>query len=563
MKLTELIDVAVGRRPGNILIKGGRVVNVRSGEIFEADVLIYGDRIAAVGKYNFEAEKVIDVEGMLVMPGFIEGHIHIESSMMTPRRFAEAVVVHGTTTVIADPHEIANVMGLEGIHFMINDSKDLPVDIYFMAPSCVPSSNLETSGAWLTAAELQKLNFEPKVIGLAEMMDFPGVIAAKSEVIDRLETFELRDGHAPLLSGRNLNAYIAAGIYSDHECVSKAEALEKLRLGMQVMIREGTAAQNLDELIGLVDDKNWPFFSLVSDDLHPSTIVERGHLNALVKKAVERGVPLVNAIRMVSINTARYFRLHDRGEIVPGKLADIVIADELPEIVHVIKSGKMVVENTELITPVPPAERRKVGRMLLEPSLEPLKVPARSGEIRVIVAREGTLITDLMLAKPKVLDGLVVSDTDRDILKISVWERHKGTGNVGVGFVHGFGLKSGAIASSVAHDSHNIVAIGTNDNDMVKAVEILKELGGGLVVVDGEKITKLPLPVAGLMTDTDVHELASNEKKLTEAAKALGCAMNNPFMTMSFLALPVIPHIKLTDKGLVDVDQFKFVSLWL
>ena len=562
MELKELIDVAAGRRKADLILRNGRIVDVFSGEIITDDVVIHGDRIAAIGS-GYEAEEVVDVSGKFVMPGFIEGHIHIESSMLSPRRFAEAVSRLGTTTVIADPHEIANVLGLEGIKFMIDDSEGLPVDIFFMAPSCVPATNMETSGAVLTADDLRKLKDEPRVLGLAEMMNFPGVVLGLPDVLEKLAVFDLKDGHAPLLSGKDLNAYIAAGIYSDHECENPEEALEKLRRGVHVMVREGTGARNLDALIGIVNENNWAFLSLVSDDRHPGTIVDEGHLNYLIRRAMDKGVSLVNSVRMATINTARYFRLHDRGGIAPGKIADIVVAEELPDVLHVIKSGRFVLRDGKPVVNVDVPESRRIGRVEVEPSAEKIVVRPSGGKMRVIVAHEGSLITDVMLAEPKIEGDVVVSDPDRDILKISVWERHRGTGNVGVGFVHGFGLKKGAIAGSVAHDSHNIIAVGVDDSDIVAAVKHIAEMGGGLAVVaDGKVIASLPLPIAGLMSDEPIERVAAMERRLNEAAGELGSPMKAPFMTLSFMALPVIPHLKLTDKGLVDVDKFDFVGLF-
>ncbi len=562
MELKELIDVAAGRRKADLILRNGRIVDVFSGEIITDDVVIHGDRIAAIGS-GYEAEEVVDVSGKFVMPGFIEGHIHIESSMLSPRRFAEAVSRLGTTTVIADPHEIANVLGLEGIKFMIDDSEGLPVDIFFMAPSCVPATNMETSGAVLTADDLRKLKDEPRVLGLAEMMNFPGVVLGLPDVLEKLAVFDLKDGHAPLLSGKDLNAYIAAGIYSDHECENPEEALEKLRRGVHVMVREGTGARNLDALIGIVNENNWAFLSLVSDDRHPGTIVDEGHLNYLIRRAMDKGVSLVNSVRMATINTARYFRLHDRGGIAPGKIADIVVAEELPDVLHVIKSGRFVLRDGKPVVSVDVPESRRIGRVEVEPSVEKIVVRPSGGKMRVIVAHEGSLITDVMLAEPKIEGDVVVSDPDRDILKISVWERHRGTGNVGVGFVHGFGLKKGAIAGSVAHDSHNIIAVGVDDSDIVAAVKHIAEMGGGLAVVaDGKVIASLPLPIAGLMSDEPIERVAAMERRLNEAAGELGSPMKAPFMTLSFMALPVIPHLKLTDKGLVDVDKFDFIGLF-
>ncbi len=562
MELKELIDVAAGRKPADIVLRNGKVINVFSGEIIQTDVVIHGDRIAALGE-SYEGKEEVDLDGQFVIPGFIEGHIHIESSMLSPRRFAEAVIRYGTTTVIADPHEIANVLGLDGIKFMIQDSEDLPVDIFFMAPSCVPATNMETSGAVLTAEDLKKLRDEPRILGLAEMMNFPGVVLGLPDVIEKLGIFDLKDGHAPLLTGRELNAYIAAGIYSDHECSNIDEAKEKLRRGMQVMVRDGTGARNLEALIGLLDSSNWPFLSLVSDDRHPGTLLNEGHLNGIIAKAIEHGASLVDAVRMATINTARYFRLYDRGGIAPGKIADLVVTDGLPNITHVLKNGRFVVRNGELTVRPPIPTRRRIGQVKVQPDPEKLKVRPGGKRMRVIVAHEGSLLTDVMMVEPRIENGFVVSDTENDILKISVWERHHGIGNVGVGFIHGFGLKRGAIAGSVGHDSHNIIAVGVDDSDIVAAVQRIAVMGGGLVVVaDGKVIAELPLPIAGLMTDMPIKEVARLESELNRAARELGSTMSAPFMTLSFMALPVIPHLKLTDKGLVDVDRFDFVSLF-
>ncbi len=562
-KFGSVIKAALAQKHGDLLLKNGRILDVRSGEIYTSDISIYNDKIAGIGD-GYRADQEIDLNGMLVLPGFIEGHIHIESSMMSPSRFCEAVIKNGTTTVIADPHEIANVLGIRGIEFMLEDSANLPIDIFFMAPSCVPATDMETSGAKISKDGLKILKNKDRIIGLAEMMNFPGVYLGVPEVLEKIELFELTDGHAPLLSGKALNAYIASGIYSDHECSTLEEAREKLRLGMHIMIREGSAAKNLDKLTGLVNDSNWPFFSLVSDDRHPSTILSEGHIDSLIKKSVNNGVSLTNAVRMATINTARYFRLYDRGEIVPGKLADLVIADDQLNIQMVIKSGEVVVKNREILADISCPRDRKAGNINVRIDKAKLKVPAREGRIKVIVAGDKSLITDVKVSSPLIKDGLVISDTTRDILKISVWERHKGTGNTGVGFAHGFGLKKGAIAGSVAHDSHNIVCVGVTDEETVLAVKHIQETGGGLVVVQGDSIlAEISLPIAGLMCDMPLNRLASLEKELNNSTQQLGCKMSNPFMTLSFMALPVIPHLKITDKGIVDVDKFSFTDIWV
>ncbi len=557
----KLIDVAAGREVADLIIKDVNLIDVRSGEVRRTDIVIYGDRIAAVGQ-GYSGKSVIDGAGLYAAPGFIEGHIHIESSMMTPAYFAHAVARHGTTTVIADPHEIANVLGIEGVRFMIEDSKNLPVDIFFTAPSCVPATNLETSGAAIGREELLRLKDMERVIGLGEMMNYPGVYLNLPDVIEKLGIFEIQDGHAPMLTGKNLNAYVAAGIYSDHECTSLDEAREKLELGMHIMIREGTSERNLDELLPLVNNNNWPFFSFVSDDRHPSTIEEEGHLDGIIRKAMDSGLDLVTAIRLATINTARYFRLFDRGEIVPGKKADVVLLDEDLRVKMVLKDGKVVVRDGMVLSETPLPEARILGSINIEPDIERLKVRARGNKIRVIKIIEGNLTTDEEIHPAKIMENLAVSDPENDVLKLTVWERHRGTGNVGIGFVRGFGMKSGALASTVAHDSHNVIAVGVSDEDIFFAVKRLKELGGGLIVVENQReLASLPLPIAGLMTDTPVDKLADLEKELNKSYRRLGGTLKNPFMQLSFLALPVIPKLKLTDYG--QIKDFQIVDLFV
>lgn len=557
----RIIDVADGREKADLVLRNVRHINVRSGEIEETDIVIADGKIAAIGN-GYEGVEEFDASGLYAAPGFIEGHIHIESSMMTPPYFAKAVVMRGTTTVIADPHEIANILGVDGIKFMIESSKGLPVDIFFMAPSCVPATRLETSGAEIGADDLRKLKNMERMIGLAEMMNFPGAYMNVPQVVEKLGIFEIQDGHAPLLRGKHLNAYISGGIYSDHECTELEEAREKLRLGMHIMIREGTLAKNLDALLPLVTPENWPFFSFVSDDRHPSTILEEGHLDGIIRKSLDLGLDLITAIRLVTINTARYFRLFDRDEIVPGKKADVVLFDEKVKVKHVIKDGRWVVKFGVLQGEFEGGKYEISGKVDVNPNIEVLRIPAKGKKIRVIKIIENSLITKETIFEAKIENGDVISDVDSDVLKISVWERHKSTGNVGVGFVNGFGMHDGAIASTVAHDSHNIVALGVNEVDIVFAVTRLKEIGGGMVVVRaGRVIAELPLPVAGLMADIDVEPISTLEKALNESYRSLGGKLKNPFMQLSFLALPVIPELKITDLGLIK--DFRIVDLFI
>lgn len=569
-KLRNLIRVARGEKEPELVLKGGLVVNVFSGELVKADVAIYDGMIAGVGDYD--GPHVVDAGGSYVSPGFIDGHMHLESTMLAPGELAAAVIQHGTTAIVADPHEIANVMGIDGIRFMMDASRDLPVDIRFMLPSCVPATSLETSGAVLSARDLRPLLRHRQVIGLAEMMNYPGVINGDDGVLEKLLAFRgaVRDGHAPLLAGRDLNAYIAAGIRSDHECSNFEEAREKLRLGMHIMIREGTLAKNLNALLPLVTNDNIGHFSLVTDDLHPHDLLEKGHLDYLVNRAVEGGLDPVSAIRMVTCNTARYFGLQDAGAVAPGYRADLLVLSSLAP-VHVrtvVKKGDIVFEDGEIRFPVrsdvSSGRPTRMGAMHIKPFHPNVFRIADAGlRIRVIDVVPDQIATGQITVMPKVEGGLIVPDTVRDILKIAVVERHRGTGNVGVAFVRGFGLKKGALASSVAHDSHNIIGVGCSDDDLFAAVKEVEKMNGGMAAVcDGKVLAVLPLSIAGLMSHAPLAEVAESWKALRRKAHALGATLPEPFMALSFLALPVIPELRLTDRGLVDVTLFDHVSVY-
>jgi len=566
--LRERIRVASGEGVADLLIKNCRVVDVFSGQIQKKDVAIFGGVIVGFGDYR--ARKTIDVKGDFLCPGLIDGHVHIESSMLTVPEFARAVLTHGTTSVVIDPHEIANVLGTEGIRFMAESARNVPLNVFVMLPSCVPATHMETSGAILKAADLKPLLKEPWAIGLAEMMNFPGVIFRDPEVLRKIEMAgeKRKDGHAPMLSGKGLYAYLTAGIRSDHECTTPKEAKEKLKNGMRIMIREGTAARNLRDLIPLVTPKNSRRFLFVTDDRHPKELIEEGHIDSMVRQAIRWGLDPILAIQMATLNSAEYFRLDDLGAIAPGYRADIVTFDHLGrfQIKKVFKDGKLVVENGKLLFPSP----RKAKGPSVKGSIriKPLKKDAfllRSDQslAKIIQLIPGQIVTRKVTKKIPLKDGVAYPDIKEDILKIAVVERHKATGNVGIGFVQGFGLKKGAIGSSVAHDSHNVVIVGTNDNDMIKAAEIIQSMKGGLaVVLNGRVLASLPLPIAGLMSDASVDQVNLRLEGLHRAAKNLGCKIPDPFMTLSFLSLPVIPELKITDKGLVDVNQFKFVALF-
>ncbi len=567
-RLRNLILVSRGLREPDLVLKGGSVINVFTHEIIRTDVALYDGMIAGIGSYD--GSKIINAEESYISPGFIDGHMHLESTMLCPAELAGAVIKHGTTAIIADPHEIANVSGINGIKFLLNASAGLPVDIYFMLPSCVPATSLETSGAVLTAGDLKPLRRYKRVIGLAEMMNYPGLLSGNTDVLEKLVLFRetVRDGHAPLLSGRDLNAYIAAGIRSDHECTQFEEAKEKLRLGMHIMIRQGTQAKNLQTLLPLVTADNSTHFSFVTDDLHPHDLLEKGHLDYLVNLATEQGMDPLRAIGMVTWNTARYFGLQKSGAVAPGYRADLVLLSSLKplHVQSVIKDGRVVFDEDRLTVKIKSGRQTgKLNRMNVRP-FDKTDIAVRGAgkrRIRVIGLIPDEILTKQLFLAPLEKDGYVISDTKRDILKLVVVERHKRSGRIGLGFVQGFGLKQGALASSVAHDSHNIIALGCSDDDIFKAVKAIKEMNGGLVAVcNGEVLSRLPLPVAGLLSTSPLEEVAAGWAELRWISRTLGSLQPEPFMALSFLALPVIPELRLTDRGLVDVNLFKHVSIF-
>ena len=543
------------------------MANLLSGEVHRADVAIHKGRIAGFDCAG--ASRTLELDSKIIAPGFIDSHVHIESSMVTAPEYARAVVPRGTTTVVADPHEIANVWGEAGVRYMLQSSRDVPLNVFIMLPSCVPATNLESAGAALDADALAWLWSEERVLGLAEVMNYPGVIFRDPEVMKKLALAGRRpvDGHAPGLTGRDLSAYISAGIRSDHECTTIDEAREKLRSGMYIMLREGSAAKNLQDLLPLVNAKNASRFLFVSDDRHPADILKEGHIDFMVRTAIKQGLDPIIALQIASLNAAQYFGLSDLGAIAPGYRADIAILDDLekPRAVLVIKDGKVVAENGELTVQLKAAATAGHKSMQIGPlGLRSFEIKAEKGPARVIGVVPNQIITKSLQLSPKIKDGKVVSDIDRDILKMAVVERHKATGNVGLGLVRGFGLSSGALASSVAHDSHNIVAVGVSDEEILAAVLAVKEMGGGLVAVaDGKILASLPLPVAGLLSERSMQDVAEGIAECIAAAAGLGCKLEDPFMTLSFLCLPVIPELKLTDKGLVDVREFRLVRMFL
>jgi adenine deaminase len=565
--LEELIAAAHGEIEVDLMLEGAEIANVLSGEIYRADVAVHKGIVVGFDAYS--ARQNIDLQGKILAPGFIDGHVHIESSMVTIPEYARAVVPKGTTTVVIDPHEIANVWGEAGIRYMMDSSRQVPLNVFIMLPSCVPSTSMETSGAALDAKVLSGLMGEDRVLGLAEVMNYPGVISRDPQVLEKIKLAGMKriDGHAPGLTGKDLTAYIAAGITSDHECTSLEEAREKLRQGMYIMIRESSAAKNLSDLLPLVTPQNSSRFLFVSDDRHPADILREGHVDYMVKTAIKEGLDPILALQIASHNAARYFGLKNLGAIAPGYRADIAVLDELenPSVVKVFKDGKMVAEDGYLTAGLesfsaPKRESMHIGRI----GLQSFSITAESSIARVIGIVPEQIVTRSLQLQPKICDGKICSCTQRDILKMAVVERHKATGNIGLGLVQGFGLRCGAIATSVAHDSHNIAVVGVDDVDMLAAVQAIKEMGGGLVAAkNGQVKARLSLPVAGLLSEMHMRDVADGIDECADSAHDLGCKLKDPFMTLSFLCLPVIPELKLTDRGLVDVKAFRFVPLFL
>jgi adenine deaminase len=570
-ELSHLIDVAKGDVPPDLLLKGAQVVNVFSGEVYAANVAIAGEWIAGVGAEYDEGKEVLDLDGLFLLPGLINGHLHLESSLLTPAEYALLALGHGTTTIVLDPHEIANVLGPPGIQALMDASKALPLDFFFMTPSCVPATPLETAGGVIPSSEVEKSLKNKRVLGLAEMMNFPGVLRKDPEVLKKIEAArnsgKAIDGHAPLLSGKELNAYVASGNESDHECTTRKEAEEKLRLGMWLMIREGSVAKNLTDLLPAVTPENEHRCLFVLDDLDPSDLIQKGELDHLLRQAVALGLDPVRAVRMATLNPSERFGLRDRGAIAPGRKADLAAVSNLREfpVSVTFKDGKVVAREGKAY---PLFHARFDPKVFQTIKIKPLNessfdLPLNGEKAWVIGILPDQILTQkLSLTARKDGRGMVVSDPDSDILKIAVIERHKASGNIGLGLVKGFGLKRGALATSVAHDSHNVLVVGASDEDMRQAVREIEKMQGGFVVVDqGEVKASLPLPIAGLISSEPAEGVASQMEKLVGAAREIGIIPANPFLTLSFLALPVIPELKLTDKGLVDVSGFQIIPL--
>jgi len=556
----RIIAVAAGREKADLVLKNAKYLNVFSNEFLCGDIAVANGLIAGVGKYDGKTE--IDVSGKLVLPGFIDAHIHLESSMVTPAEFAKAVVAHGTTTVITDPHEITNVMGIDGVEYMIQASQNLPIDVHFMMPSCVPATEIDESGAELDCKDIDLYLDNKKVLGLAEMMNYVGVINGDKNVLSKIVTSQAHhkkiDGHAPELSGNDLNAYIAAGVYSDHECSTFENALEKLRKGQFIMIREGTAAHNLKALMPLLTQQYYSRCMFATDDKHPSDLLYGGHIDYIVKQALKNGADPIVALKTATHHAARYFLLNNKGAIASGYLADIVVVDNLEDfnVEMVFKRGKLVFDGEVKDFSAPTVDEKLAEKCFDTFHLDSVtpssfKVDGKLGLIGLV---GGELLTRNLGTADKI-------DVENDILKIACIERHKGTNHIGVGYVKGYSLKSGAVATSVAHDSHNIITVGCNDDDIAVAVNAIKDSKGGIAVVENGKIKALlELPIAGLMSDeplTTVNEKLENAKL---SAYELGADKSiDPFMTLSFLSLPVIPSLRITTKGVFDAENWKML----
>jgi adenine deaminase len=580
-KAWELVDVAMGKAPADLVIRAATLVDVYSRELCpRTTISIKGSRIASVGDFEplvGSQTQVIDADQFYACPGLIDGHIHVESSMLEPIEFARVVIPRGTTAVMIDPHEIANVLGVEGVRLMLKRTENIPLKVYVQAPSCVPSTaNLETSGARIGPKEIAMMLKWPRIVGLGEVMNYPGVLAGDARLREMIrETSEARkvvEGHAPSLLGRQLNGYLSAGITGDHESTSEQELVEKLRLGCAVEIREGSTSHNLPTLVHALKKHNLSSRRtiLVSDDRHAGDLIKLGHMDHNVRRAIEEGLDPIDAITMATLNTAEHFRVDTEiGGIGPGKRADIVLTRDLSkmETGTVIADGRIVAKDGVLVAKIPfrgfpPRSLRTVHlKRKLEPQDFTIKSDIESGVARtVVIETSGEILTRKTCEDLKVKDSEIQSDLERDILKIAVIERHKRMGNIGRSFVRGFGLKSGAIASSVAHDSHNISVVGTNDRDMATATNEIARLEGGLVAAkEGGVVAELALPFAGLMSTQSADEVSRIEEQLSEAARSLGCMLSSPFMVMSFLSLAVIPEVRLTDKGIVDVNAAKFI----
>jgi adenine deaminase len=566
MDLARLVKVARGDLPADLILANARVVNVFTGEIEAVNVAVYGDRVAGVGDYR-QGKDVLELDGRYLAPGLINGHTHLESSMLDVGQYARAVVPRGTLAVVTDLHEIANVSGLEGMRYVLDCARRLPFDLFLQAPSCVPATALETSGASLDAAAIRKVLRWRGVTGLGEVMNFPGVLAGDAGVLSKIALAhgKIVDGHAPGVTGPDLNAYIAAGIRSDHESVSLEEAREKLKQGMYIMIREGSSEKNLETLLPLVTDKTYKRCLFVVDDRSCVDLLQDGDIDAVVRRSIDLGLDPVRAIQLATINPAEYFRLDGLGAVAPGYMANLIALGDMAEFRAdmVFYRGRLVAKEGKSLFPVYRPRRRRLRQTV---NIRPFDIGALrlapSGEAMLVIeVVPGQIVTRKVRERVRVVDGAVAADIERDILKLVVVERHRATGNIGLGLVRGFGLKQGALASSVAHDAHNVIAVGTGDVDIFNAIKEIERIEGGLAVASsGRVLDSLPLPVAGLLSDEPLETVVDRLGKLERLAGDLSTRLVSPFSTLSFLALPVIPELRLTDRGLVDVNAFRLVK---
>lgn len=565
--IQNLILKARGDEKSELVLKNAKIINVFTNEIIEGDLAIDKGYIVGIGQYEGEME--IDLNGKYLSPGFIDGHVHIESSMSSPSQFARAIVPRGVTSIIADPHEIANVKGTDGIKYIIDESKTVPLDVYIMLPSCVPSTNFENAGAILEAEDLKELMGEETVLGLGEMMNYPGVISGDEKVVEKLALFKDKviDGHGPAIDGKDLNAYVAAGIATEHECSTLEEVINRVRLGMYILLREGSAAKDLRNIIKAVNKENLRRFLFCTDDKHPEDLINEGTIDFNIKLAIKEGIDPIDAIKMATLNAAECYRLKGKGAIAPGYIADLVVIDNLEDfnILKVFKNGKLVAENKKALFDT----RIHLPRHMIDTvkikdvTIEDLQIPMKSNKANVIGVIENSLVTEKIVEEVKIVNGYF-DYSDNDILKLVVIERHFATGNIGVGLIKNFKLKNGAIGSTVGHDSHNMIVVGDNDEDILLAIKELEKIGGGLTIISKGRVLKsLPLEIGGIMTSRPIEEtnsilkemihLSHNELKVNENI--------DPFMTLAFMALPVIPKLKLTDMGLFDVEKFDFIDI--
>jgi adenine deaminase len=568
MDRSRLLAVARGDEPADLVLRGGRVADVFTGSLLDTDVALAEGRVAGLGG-DYRGREVVELEGAVVAPGWIDAHVHVESSLAVPHQFARAVLPRGTTTVVTDPHEIANVHGVEGIRYMLDASEGLPLQVLVQLPSCVPATPMGTAGATLEADDLVPLLAHPRVLGLAEVMNFPGAIQGDAGVMAKLDAVRGRpvDGHAPGVRGRALNAYVAAGPASDHECTSPEEAVEKLQRGLVVFIREATNARNLEALLPVVTPATLGRICLCTDDRVPADLLDEGGIDHMLRRLVAAGHEPLVALRMATLDPATFFGLHDRGAVAPGRRADLVVVDDLagfrPRAVYV--EGRQVAAGGRPGSWSEPGATPPAPRVRAEATADAFRIPARAGaRIRVIRAVPDQLVTGHEEWAPTLRDGEAVADPERDLLKLAVLERHGRSGGIGLGFVTGLGLRAGALAGTVAHDHHNLIVCGASDSAMVAAARAVIDAGGGLAVADGNGDTRvLPLPVGGLMSAAPIEEIRERMDVLRDRARALGATVHDPFMALSFLGLEVIPALKLTDQGLVDVERFAPIPLWV